>query len=121
MGVDLLGNPNLVATDNVISFKTSLWFWNQYGDNVIPHIHDVMTGKWRPNNADHAANRVPGFGVTIDIINGGIECNKESAQANARVEYYKHYCSQLGVSPGPNLDCKRMKPFYSVDARVADS
>ncbi|KAI9082084.1 hypothetical protein K1719_036009 [Acacia pycnantha] len=26
-GVDLLNNPNLVATDVVLSFKTALWLW----------------------------------------------------------------------------------------------
>lgn len=120
IGVDLLNNPGLVATNNVISFKSSLWFWNQYGDNVIPHIHDVITGNWRPNGADQAANRVPGFGVTIDVINGDLECNKESSQANNRVQLFKNFCSRLGVDPGSNLDCKRMRPFYGVNA-VAES
>lgn len=116
IGVDLLGNPGLVATNNVISFKSSLWFWNKYGDNVIPHIHDVITGSWRPNSADRAANRVPGFGVTIDIINGDLECNQESPKANSRVQYFRNFCSRLGVAPGSNLDCKRMRPFYGVNA-----
>jgi chitinase len=111
----LLQNPDLVATNSVISFKTSLWFWNQYGDNVIPHIHDVITGNWRPNSADQAANRVPGFGVTIDIINGDLECNKESAQANSRVSNFIKFCGLLNVSPGANLDCKRMRPFYGIN------
>ena len=27
IGVDLINNPDLVATDPVISFKTAIWFW----------------------------------------------------------------------------------------------
>ncbi|XP_024377448.1 endochitinase A [Physcomitrium patens] len=115
LGVDLINKPNLVATNNLIAFKTSLWFWMIYGDTVIPHIHDVMIGNWRPSSADQAANRVPGFGVTIDVINGGLECNKYSAQADARVNYYKDFCNRLNVNPGGNLDCKNMRPFYSVN------
>lgn len=118
--INLLGNPDLVATDPLVSFKSSLWFWNQYGDNVIPHIHDVITGNWKPNNADKAANRVPGFGVTIDIINGNLKCGKQSNAADNRVRYFKDFCSRLNVSPGDNLDCKKMKPFYGVTL-VAES
>jgi len=114
LNINLLGNPDLVATDPLISFKSSLWFWNQYGDNVIPHIHDVITGNWNPNNADKAANRVPGFGVTIEIINGNLECGKQTKEADNRVRYFKDFCSRLGVSPGDNLDCRNMKPFYGV-------
>ena len=119
--VDLLNNPDLVGTNNSISFTSSLWFWNEYGDNVIPHIHDVITGNWQPNDQDELANRKPGFGVTINIINGGLECNKESAQANRRVQLYEDFCRRLGVSPGSNLDCKNMKPFYGVNYAVAES
>jgi len=120
LNINLLGNPDLVATDPLISFKASLWFWNQYGDNVIPHIHDVITGNWKPNNADKAANRVPGFGVTIVVINGGLECNKQSGEADNRVRYFKDFCSRLNISPGDNLDCKKMRPFYGVNL-VAES
>jgi len=118
--IDLLSNPDLVATDPLVSFKSSLWFWNQYGDNVIPHIHDVITGNWKPNSIDQNAKRFPGFGVTIVIINGGLECGKESAQADARVQYFRNFCSRLNVAPGDNLDCKMMKPFYSFN-RAAES
>lgn len=81
---------------------------------MIPHIHDVITGKWSPHPADQNANRKPGFGVTILIINGNLECNKDSAGANNRVNFYKKFCSEMGVDPGSNLDCRNMKPFYGV-------
>ena len=47
-----------------------------------------------------------GFGATIRAINGAIECNGGNTNAvNARVKYYKDYCSQFGVSTGDNLTC----------------
>jgi chitinase len=113
LNMTLLGNPDLVATDSLVSFEASLWFWNEYGDDVIPHIHDVITGNWNATNADVAANRLPGFGVTIDIINGDLECDQQSNEADNRVSYFKNFCTQLNISTGDNVDCKNMKPFYS--------
>merc|ERR1712072_1646087 len=51
-------------------------------------------------------NRLPGFGVTTNIINGGLECNRPgNAAVEDRVKYYERYAEILGVSPGPNLYC----------------
>ena len=47
-----------------------------------------------------------GFGATIRAINGDLECNGKSPdKVNARIRYYRDYCGQLGVDPGPNLSC----------------
>ena len=47
-----------------------------------------MEGTWTPNYEDTGAGRVPGFGATTMVINGGIECGKgETTQsANRQVE-----------------------------------
>jgi basic endochitinase B len=66
--VDLLSNPELVATGPVMSFKTALWFWMTPRDNK-PSCHAVITGQWTPTAADVAAGRVPGYGVITNIIN----------------------------------------------------
>ena len=73
IGVDLLSNPDQVATNPTISFKTAIWFWMTPQGNK-PSSHDVIIGKWTPSAADTAAGRVPGYGVITNIINGGIEC-----------------------------------------------
>jgi hypothetical protein len=38
-------------------------------------MHDVMTGYFTPNSFDLALGIQDGFGATINIINGGLECN----------------------------------------------
>lgn len=109
--IDLLNNPDLVANDAVVSFKTALWFW-MTPQQPKPSAHDVITGRWTPSAADSAAQRVPGFGVITNIINGGIECNKGSdAQMENRIGFYRRYCQILGVDPGNNLDCANQRPF----------
>jgi len=65
----LLQNPEMVETDPVIAFKTAIYFW-MTPQTHKPSAHDVMTGKWQPNAEDKAAGRTPGFGMTINIVNG---------------------------------------------------
>ncbi|XP_059655028.1 endochitinase At2g43590-like [Cornus florida] len=83
IGFDGLGNPDIVASDVVVSFKTALWFW-------MNNVHSVIG---------------QGFGATIRAINS-MECNGGNPDAvNARVSYYTDYCNKLGVAPGDNLSC----------------
>jgi chitinase len=84
IGFDGLNNPQMVAQDNVVSFKTALWYW-------MTNVHGVLP---------------QGFGATIRAINGGFECDgKNNAQMNARVGYYQDYCRQLGIDAGGSLTC----------------
>jgi hypothetical protein len=39
-------------------------------------MHDVVTGFWLPNDVDKQNGIDRGFGITINIINGDIECGK---------------------------------------------
>lgn len=85
IGFDGLGEPEKVATDPVISFKTALWYWMNF-------CHSLMSfGE--------------GFGATIRAINY-LDCDgKKPTTVRARVDYYKNYCSQFGVDTGRNLTC----------------
>ncbi|XP_057966362.1 basic endochitinase [Malania oleifera] len=113
IGVDLLNNPDLVATDPVVSFKTAIWFW-MTPQSPKPSCHDVITGRWTPSGADRSAGRVPGYGVLTNIINGGIECGKgPNSSVQDRIGFYKRYCDILGVGYGDNLDCYNQRPFGS--------
>lgn len=85
IGFDGLNNPEIVATDPSISFRTALWFWM--------------------NNVQSLLISGQGFGATIRAINGG-ECDGGNpATVTSRVQYYTDYCNQLGVAPGDNLRC----------------
>ncbi|KAM7529535.1 hypothetical protein LguiB_032945 [Lonicera macranthoides] len=102
--VDLINNPDLVATDPTISFKTAIWFWMTPQANK-PLSHNVITGRWNPSAADRSAGRLPGYG-------GGLECGKDlNDRVVSRVGFYKRYCDILGVSYGNNLDCYNQRPF----------
>ncbi len=95
-GVDLLADPDLVARDSAIAWKTALWYW--------------MTQRGSANTTPHQAmvNSV-GFGETIRAINGGLECKAIGLgheQMKSRVEYYRRFTHLLGVPAGSNtLTC----------------
>ncbi|GAA2655724.1 glycoside hydrolase family 19 protein [Paractinoplanes durhamensis] len=92
LGVDLLNNPNLVATNSSISWQTGLWYW--------------MTGTGAAGTTSHNAMvNGQGFGTTIRAINS-IECNGGNpAQVQSRVNIYTQFANVLGVATGGNLSC----------------
>ncbi|KAJ7978676.1 Chitinase [Quillaja saponaria] len=111
LGLDLLNNPDPVATNPVISFKTTIWFW-MTPQSPKPSCHDVITGLWIPSEADELAGRLPGYGTTTNIINGGLECGIGSdSRVEDRIEFYKTYCDLFGIEYGDNLDCFHQRPF----------
>ena len=68
----------------------------------------------------------PGFGATINIINGGVECNtrdgRESRQARTRAEYYKQFAWYLYVDyEQEDLGCANQKQFSAGNWSVADT
>ncbi len=92
LGVDLLNNPNLVATNASISWQTGLWYWMTGTGNAGTTSHNAMVNG-------------QGFGTTIRAING-IECNGgNTAEMQSRVNAYNSFTGILGVSPGGNLTC----------------
>ncbi|XVF45651.1 hypothetical protein PTKIN_Ptkin02bG0224000 [Pterospermum kingtungense] len=120
LGVDLLNNPDLLATDAVISFKSAFWFW-MTAQPPKPSCHDVIIGAWTPSDCNLASGRVPGYGVITNIINGGIECGQGSnPYVEDRIGFYKRYCDMLGVSYGDNLDCYSQTPFGNCPTALAE-
>ena len=109
----LLNNPELVETDPVIAFKTAIYFW-MTPQTLKPSAHDVMIGKWQPTATDKAAGRTPGFGMTINIVNGQIECNKgeNMYSMNDRIGFYRYFLSKLGAGdPNCACSCGKMKAY----------
>ncbi|XP_039039929.1 endochitinase EP3-like [Hibiscus syriacus] len=85
--LDLLKNPEIVATDTVVSFKASLWYWMNAFRPIIGQ----------------------GFGATTKAINGQLECGvggEAQQRVKRRIQFYTNYFKRFGVDPGPNLSCK---------------
>ena len=60
----------------------------------------VIDGTWQPNKGDMKNRLEPGFGATIMIINGGIECGhgSEKPQALHRQAYYRKFAEYFKVN-----------------------
>ncbi|XP_062112770.1 mulatexin-like [Humulus lupulus] len=112
LGIDLINNPDLVATDPIVSFKTAIWFWMTQHDNK-PSCHDIVI------NANSQEKMNPSYFGTAhvigNIINGHRPNNLVTDTATNSIAYYKKYCDMLEVSYGNNL-----KYWYDrlVDAHI---
>lgn len=109
----LLDKPELVA-DTWLNLASAIFFF-AYPQPPKPSMLQVIDGTWQPNEHDKANGLVPGFGVTTQIINGGVECGgpTEIAQSQNRIKYYKEFANYLKV-PVPAdevLGCANMKQF----------
>ena len=97
MGVDLLNNPDLVATDEGIAWRTALWYWMTQSGQAGSTPHNTMVNSM-------------GFGLTIKAINGGLECGQPAGNAywqemTNRGTYYTNFTNSFGVATGGNLTC----------------
>jgi predicted chitinase len=92
LGIDLLSDPEVVATDSAIAWATGLWFWmTPQKDGLV--IHDVVT-------------LTDGFATSTDIINGALECGgPNEANEQQRIEYFEEMCTLLGVEPLGETSC----------------
>ncbi|WP_394327796.1 glycoside hydrolase family 19 protein [Aeromonas salmonicida] len=114
----LLDNPEKVA-DTWLNLASAVFFF-VYPQPPKPSMLHVIDGTWQPNDYDRQNGLVPGFGVTTQIINGGVECGgaAEHAQSQNRITYYQAQAQYLGV-PVPAdevLGCKSMKYFDEAGA-----
>jgi len=111
----LLNNPKLVA-DTWYNLASAVFFF-VYPQPPKPSMLHTIDGTWVPNANDVSNGLTPGFGVTTQIINGGVECggSTEIAQSLNRIEYYAAFSEYLGVNipEGEALGCANMKQFSS--------
>jgi chitinase len=111
LGADLLNNPDLVKSDGIIAFQTALWFW-MTSQPPKPSCHAVMAGGWTPSPDGASKGRAPGFGMTINIINGGLECSiPTNDKVRDRVGFYEHFTQMLGVNMGESIFCENMAHY----------
>ncbi len=95
--------------DATVAFMSAIWFW-MTPQSPKPSCHDVMVGNWIPNDADKAANRDKSrFGMTVNIINGGLECGRATDhRVHDRIDFYKRYIKILGETPESDCECSQM-------------
>lgn len=97
LGIDLWSDPDRVARDSTVAWRTALWYW--------------MTQPGESTQSSHAAVRSgAGFGATTRAINGPLECDKpqdpDARRKNAaRADYYKRASELFGVPLMHPLGC----------------
>lgn len=109
----LLQQPNLVA-DTWLNLASAVFFY-VYPQPPKPSMLHALDGSWQPNQHDLDNGLSPGFGVTTQIINGGIECggSAEHLQSQNRIDYYLNFAAHLNVPVAENevLGCANMQRF----------
>ena len=109
----LLDDPGLVA-DTWLNLASAIFFF-VYPQPPKPSMLHVVDGTWQPNARDIANGLVPGFGVTVNIINGGVECggSQEKAQVVNRISYYRSFADAFGIDVPEDevLGCAGMQQF----------
>lgn len=91
LGLNFLTQPELVVASSVNAFNAALWWWMTRQPLNSAHS-TIVSGK--------------GFGQTIQLINGPLECGGKSPTAvQTRVNAFNNFCGALGVSPGDNEGC----------------
>lgn len=114
LGLPLLQQPELVSHNGVVAFRAALWFWMRE-QRPKPSCHDVVCGKWIPSEQDRQQGRKPGFGMTINIINGGEECQSKKPEIvknrQDRIGFYRHFAALLHVPVEAACDCAGMTPY----------
>ena len=114
----LLNEPERVA-DSWLNFASAVFFY-LYPQPPKPSMLHVIDGTWQPNQRDISNGLLPGFGVTIQIINGGVECGGkvENQQSLNRIDYYRNMAAYLEVdiSSDTKPGCAGMKQFDEAGA-----
>jgi basic endochitinase B len=91
LGLSFLAQPASVLASPTNAFNAGLWFWMTR--QPIDSAHNtIVSGQ--------------GFGATIKIVNGPLECGgKNPTAVQNRVNAYLDFTTRLGVAPGPNTGC----------------
>jgi hypothetical protein len=106
----LLQRPEMLMEDAAVSFGSAIWFW-MTPQPPKPSCHSVIAGIWKPSDADKKNHRLPGFGLTLNIINAS-QCGENApVYAQKRYEAYERFCNYLGVDKGENCMCENQVPY----------
>lgn len=112
LNLPLVDQPELLSENSVAAFESAIWFWMRKQNNK-PSCHEVLTGAWQPSPEDISLNRKPGFGMIINIVNGGVECGSQrtadaASKASGRIAFYKYFTASLHIEADSECDCATM-------------
>ena len=64
-------------------------------------------GHWVPSPQDTSVGRLPGLGMTTNIINGGLECGRGFGdyRVASRATYFTEWLGFFGLPSETDLDC----------------
>ncbi|MGR5230238.1 chitinase [Photobacterium damselae] len=118
----LLKNPALVA-DSWLNLASAIWFFLTPQAPKPAMLH-VIDRTWVPSERELDAGIGYGFGTTINVINGGIECgeqNKDKGQPVNRIRYWEglssHY--QIPIESDEKNTCWQQTPYGSINLNGA--
>jgi chitodextrinase len=120
----LLNNPTQVA-DSWLNLASAIWFFLTPQAPKPAMLH-VIDRTWQPSGTELDAGIGYGFGTTINIINGGIECgeqNRYKGQPVNRITYWEglsdHY--QITRQSDEENTCWQQTPFGSLNLNNAEN
>ncbi len=118
----LLNDPGRVA-DSWLNLASAIWFFLTPQAPKPAMLH-VIDRTWKPSQREIDAGIGYGFGTTINIINGGIECgehNKNKGQPVNRIRYWEglaaHY--QIPIEADEKNTCWQQTPYGSLNLEGA--
>ncbi|KAG6533785.1 chitinase-like protein 1 [Zingiber officinale] len=115
LNVDLLHHPEYLEQNATIAFQAAIWRWMTPMKKKQPSAHDVLVGNWKPTNNDTLSNRLPGFGLTMNILYADQICGQGYIDPmNNIISHYQYYLDLMGVGrqkSGDNRDCADQVPF----------
>ncbi|MGF1683973.1 chitinase [Photobacterium minamisatsumaniensis] len=114
----LLNNPGLVA-DSWLNLASAVWFFLTPQAPKPAMLH-VIDRTWVPSQLEKDAGIGYGFGTTINIINGGIECgaqNADKGQPVNRIRYWQGLSNfyQIPIESDEKDTCWQQLPYGSLN------
>ncbi|WMN61807.1 chitinase (plasmid) [Pseudoalteromonas xiamenensis] len=118
----LLNNPGLVA-DSWLNLASAIWFFLTPQAPKPAMLH-VIDRTWVPSARELNANIGYGFGTTINIINGGIECgeqNRTKGQPVNRIRYWEGLANYyaIPIETDEENTCWQQTPYGSLNLNGA--
>lgn len=118
----LLNNPGLVA-DSWLNLASAIWFFLTPQAPKPAMLH-VIDRTWTPSQRETDAGIGYGFGTTINVINGGIECgeqNKDKGQPVNRIRYWEGLVEnyQISLQSDETNTCWQQTPYGSLNLNGA--